>query len=757
MLNSLSGSGGGADSGVCEVGQVEANRAEGGREAARPRGGDSRAGKVWHRLWPLVPGLAALCVLIVLAILFGRQSIEADLDSAARDVLARTGESWASARFEGRDATMEGEALAEEARAKVRASLKGLFGVRAVHDGTTLLPERRPFTFSAVKDGRTIALDGYVPSADALARIIAAARSGGDQVTGQNRLVRARGAPPGDFAALVIFGLGQLKRLPSGRLTLSDTAIALEGRARDLASYDELAQALHGPLPGGMVLARFEVRPPVAAPFLWSAVRDGTVLRLSGYVPSAEARGEVAKALSATVPGIGIKDDTLLADGAPSIDLWMRAVRFAGAALAQLPEGRVMLSDATISIEGAAPTFTAFDILLSLRRQPPEGFQVVRFAVEPPRASPFTWQIERRPEQVRLTGFAPSEDARRLLLDAARSGFQGVSVVDDLQLASGGPAPEVWASAASFAVAQLARMHTGAAEVSGTRMVLSGEAADSAGYLAVVQAVRAPPAGVTVDAKAVRPPSISPYVFSVRREGGELTVSGFYPDEEVHAAVKAALERDFLREKVNDVSAVGGGAPPGFGAAVLSGLVQLSRLSSGELSLADAQIRLAGTVLDATAAGEIEAALKRAVRAPFMVETSLQVAPPAPLVDIADCGRLVGELLSRGTVRFVGATAEIDPLSRGLVDRIAAVLKRCPDGRVRVLGHTDGSGDPAANLRLSEARAKAVVAALAAEGIATDRLVAAGYGAGQPLAPNDTEAGKALNRRIEIEVKERAP
>lgn len=738
---------------MCVVRQGEVKRA--GEDG--PRQVQPRRGRIWRRLWPLAAGLAALATLTVFAILFGRGPIQADLDSAARDVLARTGESWASARFQGRDATLEGEALAEEARTKVRASLEGLFGVRVVRDATTLLPERHPFTFSAVKDGRTIAVDGYVPSADGLVRIVAAARSGGDQVTGQNRLVRARGAPPGDFAALVIFGLGQLKRLPSGRLTLSDGAIALEGRARDLASYDELAQTLHGPLPGGMVLARFEVRPPVAAPFLWSAVRDGTVLRLSGYVPSAEARAEVAKALSSTVPGIGIKDDTVLADGAPSAELWMRAVRFAGSALAQLPEGRVMLSDSTISIEGVAPSFTSFDILLTLRRQPPEGFQIVRFAVEPPRASPFTWQIQRSPEQVQLSGFAPSEEARRLLLDAARSGFQGIPVADDLQLASGGPAPEVWASAASFAVAQLARMHAGSAEVTGTRMVLSGEAADSAGYLAVVQAVRTPPAGVTVDARGVRPPSISPYVFSVRREAGELTVSGFYPDEAAHVAIKTALERDFLREKVNDVSAVGGGAPSGFRDAVLAGLAQLSRLSSGELSVADAQMRLSGTVLDATVGGEVEAALKRAARPPFVIETALQLAPPAPPVSVAECGRLVGELLSRGTVRFVGATADIDALSRGLVDRIAAVLKRCPDSLVRVSGHTDGVGDGAANLRLSEARAKAMVAALGAEGIASDRLTAAGLGSGQPVAPNDTEAGRALNRRIEIEVKERAP
>lgn len=723
----------------------------------RNMGAGAREAGAGRRIWALVTGLTALALLVVFTLLTARSPIEQELDGAARDILARTGESWASARFEGRDATLEGEALAEEARAKVRSSLEGLFGVRVVHDATTILPERRPFTFSAVKDGRTIALDGYVPSADALARILAAARAGGDQVAGQDRLVRARGAPPGDFAGLVLFGLAQLKKLPTGRLTLADGAISLEGRARDLSNYDELARTLNGPLPSGMVLARFAVRPPVAAPFLWSAVRDGTVLRIGGFVPSVEARGQVAAALSAAVAGIGIKDDTRLADGAPSTELWMRAVRFAGSALAQLPEGRVSLSDTTIAVEGAAPSFTAFDILLSLRRQTPEGFQIVRFAVEPPRASPFTWQIERSGAQVRLSGFAPSEEARRLLLDVARSTFQGTQVVDETQLASGGPPPELWAGAASFGVAQLARMSAGSAEVAGTQLTLAGEAADSAAYLSILQAVRTPPAGIAVDADEVRPPTISPYVFSVRREADELSVSGFYPDEEAHAAIRAALERDFLREKVNDVSAVGGGAPPGFRAAVLAGLAELSRLGSGELSLTDGQLRLTGSVLHPAAAAEITAELKRSVRPPFAVEAALQPAPEPPVATVAECVRLSGDLLGRGIIRFASNSAEIDRLSRGLVDRIAMVLRRCPDASVRILGHTDGVGDAEFNQRLSEARAKAVADYLAAAGVATDRLSAAGFGSGQPVAPNDTEAGKALNRRIEIEVKERAP
>ncbi|QRG05209.1 OmpA family protein [Xanthobacter dioxanivorans] len=711
----------------------------------------------WRRWRVLVAGLVVWCALAVVMLSIAREPVEAELDAAAADILARTGESWASARFEGRDATLEGEALAEEARIKVRASLEGLFGVRVVQDRTTLLPERRPFTFSAIKDGRAIALDGYVPSVDSLRRIGAIARSGGDVVTGLDRLVRARGAPPGDFAALVAFGLTQLKKLPSGRITLSDGAIAIEGRALDLASYDALAEIMHGPLPDGMTLARFAVRPPVASPFYWSAVRDGGMLRLSGFVPSAPARAEVAAALSSVITGIGIKDDTRLADGAPSTELWLKAVRFAGLLLAQLPGGRVTLSDSSIAVEGAAPGFSAFDRISALRKAPPEGFQITRFAVEPPRAVPFTWRLDRTAEAVRLTGFAPSDEARRLLVDAARTTFSGAQVTDEMRLASGGPAPELWVSAAGFAVTQLAKLRAGAAEISGTQVTLSGEALDSAAYLSIQQAVKAPPQGVVATAAAVKPPTISPYVFSVRREGSELTVSGFYPDMAAHDALKAVLERDFLREKVNDVSAVGAGAPEGFVGAALAGLGQLSRMGAGELSLVDAQLRLSGAILVPGAAIDVENELRRSVRPPFVIETALEATPAGPSVDAGTCGKLVGELLGRGTIRFAIGSAEIDRRSRGLIDRLVFTLKRCPSAVVRISGHTDGMGDGEFNQRLSEARAAAVLAYLVNAGIPADRLSSAGFGAGQPVAPNDTEAGKALNRRIEFEVKEHAP
>ena len=84
--------------------------------------------------------------------------------------------------------------------------------------------------------------------------------------------------------------------------------------------------------------------------------------------------------------------------------------------------------------------------------------------------------------------------------------------------------------------------------------------------------------------------------------------------------------------------------------------------------------------------------------------------------------------------------------------KILRFLTENPGLRVELRGHTDSRGTPAYNLKLSQDRAAAVRAYLIAQGIPAARLVAKGYGETQPLAPNTTDPGRALNRRTELRV-----
>jgi outer membrane protein OmpA-like peptidoglycan-associated protein len=85
--------------------------------------------------------------------------------------------------------------------------------------------------------------------------------------------------------------------------------------------------------------------------------------------------------------------------------------------------------------------------------------------------------------------------------------------------------------------------------------------------------------------------------------------------------------------------------------------------------------------------------------------------------------------------------------------KVADILQRYPNTIIHVVGHTDSVGAESYNQRLSERRAQSVVDYFVSRGVASNRLQAIGRGESEPRATNDTEAGRQLNRRVEIYVK----
>ena len=86
------------------------------------------------------------------------------------------------------------------------------------------------------------------------------------------------------------------------------------------------------------------------------------------------------------------------------------------------------------------------------------------------------------------------------------------------------------------------------------------------------------------------------------------------------------------------------------------------------------------------------------------------------------------------------------------LDRLYKLLVDVPTIKIEISGHTDNKGSASYNQGLSERRAKSVVDYLVARGISIDRLTFIGYGLAQPIATNDTEEGRALNRRTEFKI-----
>ena len=102
------------------------------------------------------------------------------------------------------------------------------------------------------------------------------------------------------------------------------------------------------------------------------------------------------------------------------------------------------------------------------------------------------------------------------------------------------------------------------------------------------------------------------------------------------------------------------------------------------------------------------------------------------------------------TILFDTGKASIKFESAEILNQIINVLKKFPNSRFRIEGHTDSTGNKQKNIELSQNRADAVKIYLIQGGIASDRLESKGYGPEKPIASNKNKKGRALNRRVEI-------
>jgi OOP family OmpA-OmpF porin len=325
-----------------------------------------------------------------------------------------------------------------------------------------------------------------------------------------------------------------------------------------------------------------------------------------------------------------------------------------------------------------------------------------------------------------------------------------VEVVDQMHLSRG--APPRFDNAALLLLDQIGKLKDGKVTISDTKVSLSGMARELGGREAVSAALKGLPEGFSVVANEVKAP---PYVFQAYKDPVAVTVtlSGYVPDNNVHAAITAAAGRKFFSEKVVDNLKASIGAPGGFASAVVPALGALSRLSTGTLVVTDREVKLSGDAFYEAAVAQIRANLAKDFPQGWQVKADISVKPATAPVDSSVCQQLFSDLLVKGRIRFEPGRASIDPDSAGLLDRLIETAMRCPSADIEIAGHTDADGEDASNQALSEKRAEAVVNYLVRAGLPASRFTATGYGSSQPVTTNDTDEGKAQNRRIDFLVR----
>lgn len=237
--------------------------------------------------------------------------------------------------------------------------------------------------------------------------------------------------------------------------------------------------------------------------------------------------------------------------------------------------------------------------------------------------------------------------------------------------------------------------------------------------------------------------------FLFRLTAGTLTLNGQIPTSTLKTELAARAESrkspDHIVDVINGLNVTQAELPYGFDVIAQRGIDTLSECKSGTASFTDLTFNLRCEADDAKVS-DIRAAANAGL--PLGVLGTIEV---LPIKAVAVCEEELSRLLEAARIEFAPGSVILNVASGPVLDLAARAASDCP-GTLRVEGHTDDTGNPSYNDQLSLRRAQAVRAAMIERGVPSDRLIAAGYGQSNPIGNNETEDGRARNRRIEIRI-----
>jgi OmpA-OmpF porin, OOP family len=445
-------------------------------------------------LWGLLP----LALLWIAAGFLRHDSIQTDLTARSINEALKAKAPWASATFDGRDATVTGTSPSPAVQKAAEDTVNSVFGVRRVENKTTVLAEQKPYIWSAAREGSKVTLGGFAPDEAAKAKIVADTKAALPNTEVVDQMKIARGVPA-VFGAATAYSLAQLARLPDGKANLSDATLTVTGTA---PSPDVYQAATAAGLPQG-VAGSVQVGLPVANPYVWQAQKAGQAITLTGFVPSADVKAKIAEAAKAASPNATVTDQMRLAAGAPAGLETMAAAAFSH--LAGLTSGIANLTGVNYSLTGVAPTVDAFNRVMAAAKALPAGFASVKANVTAPAISPYVWSAVRNGPAVTLSGYVPDDATKAANAAAARAAVPNAMVTDQQSLGAG--APNGLAGMATYAINQLGRLNSGTASLSNTAYTITGAAPSAAVRDETIAGTTRLPAGYTLARQEITAPA----------------------------------------------------------------------------------------------------------------------------------------------------------------------------------------------------------------------------------------------------------
>jgi outer membrane protein OmpA-like peptidoglycan-associated protein len=266
----------------------------------------------------------------------------------------------------------------------------------------------------------------------------------------------------------------------------------------------------------------------------------------------------------------------------------------------------------------------------------------------------------------------------------------------------------------------------------------------------------------SVNTAAVAPAAtLAEPTFAAKLADGKVTLDGVLPDAASKTAVLERAKQLYGDGNFIDRLQIAERAKPAWVAALpaLLPALKLKDRVNGGISLDGGAINLTGQVATAELKNGIFTEVTKALPAGLKISDLMSVnAGPALSETGLEAQTAVNKELFGKIIEFDTGKATIRPGASGttILDQVVAVMSQDKYKALafEVSGHTDNQGNAAANQKLSQARAAAVLKYLTDKGVAAMRLTAVGYGDKKPLMPNDTPDNMQRNRRIEFGVRE---
>ncbi len=135
-----------------------------------------------------------------------------------------------------------------------------------------------------------------------------------------------------------------------------------------------------------------------------------------------------------------------------------------------------------------------------------------------------------------------------------------------------------------------------------------------------------------------------------------------------------------------------------------------------------------------------------------MDKQAKEIKETLPGAEVERVGEGIRVTMKENIVNFGFDSSNLTTAAKSNLDKLAEVLKNNPDTDINIYGHTDGKGTDTYNLGLSDRRAASVKTYLSGKGVASGRMTTKGLGKSEPIATNETEEGRAQNRRVEFAI-----